>query len=116
MIRAQKMVKFKQDKRSNFSQMIVVAISGASGPIMGVRLIEELLNLKESVTAVVSQPAGRIIEYEILLGKEPFSSFRELIESRGVTKNIDLLNEYGNEDFFSPVASAVPAAAESVIS
>jgi 4-hydroxy-3-polyprenylbenzoate decarboxylase len=105
MIRAQKMVKFKQDKRSNFSQMIVVAISGASGPIMGVRLIEELLNLKESVTAVVSQPAGRIIEYEILLGKEPFSSLRELIESRGVTKNIDLLNEYGNEDFFSPVAS-----------
>jgi 3-polyprenyl-4-hydroxybenzoate decarboxylase len=39
--------------------MIVVAISGASGPIMGIRLIEELLNLKERVAAVVySRPAG----------------------------------------------------------
>jgi 4-hydroxy-3-polyprenylbenzoate decarboxylase len=85
--------------------MIVVAISGASGPIMGIRLIEELLNLKERVAAVVSQPAGRIIEYEILLGKAPFSSLKELLETRGAAKNLDLLNEYKNNDFFSPVAS-----------
>jgi 4-hydroxy-3-polyprenylbenzoate decarboxylase len=85
--------------------MIVVAISGASGPIMGIRLIEELLNLEERVAAVVSQPAVRIIEYEILLEKAPFSSLRELLKARGVAKNLDLLNEYKNDDFFSPVAS-----------
>jgi 4-hydroxy-3-polyprenylbenzoate decarboxylase len=85
--------------------MIVVAISGASGPIMGIRLIEELLNLEERVAAIVSQPAGRIIEYEILLEKAPFSSLRELFETRGVAKNLDLLNEYKNNDFFSPIAS-----------
>jgi flavin prenyltransferase len=85
--------------------MIVVAISGASGPIMGIRLIEELLNLKERVAAITSQPAGRIIEYEVLLEKAPFSSLRELLEMRGVAKNLNLLNEYKNDDFFSPVAS-----------
>jgi flavin prenyltransferase len=85
--------------------MIVVAISGASGPIMGIRLIEELLNLNERVAAIISQPAGRIIEYEILLEKAPFSSLRELLEMRGAAKNIDLLNEYKNDDFFSPAAS-----------
>jgi len=85
--------------------MIVVAISGASGPIMGIRLIEELLNSKERVAAIISQPAGRIIEYEVLLEKAHFSSLRELLEMRGAAKNLDLLNEYKNDDFFSPVAS-----------
>ncbi len=85
--------------------MIVVAISGASGPIMGIRLIEELLYLKERVAAVVSRPAGRIIEYEILLEKAPFSSLKELYEAQGVSKNLDLLDEYSNDDFFSPIAS-----------
>ena len=85
--------------------MIVVAISGASGPIMGIRLIEELLNLKERVAAVVSQPAGRIIEYEILLGNATFSSLNALLETRGKAKSLDLLYEYKNNDFFSPVAS-----------
>jgi len=85
--------------------MIVVAISGASGPIMGVRLIEELLNSKERVAAVVSQPAGRIIEYEMLYGKMPFSSLKALLERRGIAKNFDLLSEYKNNDFFAPIAS-----------
>ena len=85
--------------------MIVVAISGASGPIMGIRLIEELLNSKERVSAIVSQPAGRIIEYEMLLGKEPFSSLKALLEKRGISKNYDLLSEYKNNDFFASMAS-----------
>jgi 4-hydroxy-3-polyprenylbenzoate decarboxylase len=85
--------------------MIVVAISGASGPIMGIRLIEELLNLNETVAAIVSQPAGKIIEYEVFFGKEHFSSLKALIEKRGITKNLDLLNEYKNNNFFAPMAS-----------
>jgi len=85
--------------------MIVVAISGASGPIMGIRLIEELLNSKEPVNAIVSQPAGQIIEYEMLYGKEPFSSLKVLLEKRGIAENIDLLSEYKNNDFFAPMAS-----------
>jgi 4-hydroxy-3-polyprenylbenzoate decarboxylase len=85
--------------------MIVVAISGASGPIMGVRLIEELLNSEEKVAAIVSQPARQIIEYEILREKISFSSLKELLAQRGRAGNYDLLSEFENNDFFAPVAS-----------
>lgn len=85
--------------------MIVVAISGASGPIMGVRLIEELLNSGKKVAAIVSQPARQIIEYEILREKAPFSSLKELLVKRGLSSNYDLLSEFKNDDFFAPVAS-----------
>lgn len=85
--------------------MIVVAISGASGPIMGVRLIEELLNSGEKVAAIVSRPARQIIEYEILREKAPFSSLKELLVKRSLSSNYDLLSEFKNDDFFAPVAS-----------
>jgi 4-hydroxy-3-polyprenylbenzoate decarboxylase len=85
--------------------MIVIAISGASGPIMGVRLIEELLNSGERIAAIVSQPACQIIEYEIFRGKTPFSSLKELLVKRGLAGNYDLLSEFKNNDFFAPVAS-----------
>ena len=85
--------------------MIVVAISGASGPRMGVRLIEELLNSGERIAAIVSQPARQIIEYEIFRGKTPFSSLKELLVKRGLAGNYDLLSEFKNNDFFAPVAS-----------
>jgi len=85
--------------------MIVVAISGASGPIMGVRLIEELLNSGEKVAAIVSRPARQIIEYEILREKAPFSSLKELLIKRSLSSNYDLLSEFKNDDFFVPVAS-----------
>ena len=85
--------------------MIVVAISGASGPIMGVRLIEELLNIGDKVAAIVSKPARQIIEYEILRQKEPFSSVKELLVKRGLVDNYELLSEFENNNFFSPMAS-----------
>jgi 4-hydroxy-3-polyprenylbenzoate decarboxylase len=85
--------------------MIVVGISGASGPIMGIRLIEELLNSNEQVAAIVSQAAGQIIEYEMLDEKESFTSLKELLLKRGLSDNHHLLSEFENHDFFTPVAS-----------
>ncbi|MGD9082911.1 MAG: UbiX family flavin prenyltransferase [Desulfobacterales bacterium] len=85
--------------------MIVVAISGASGPILGIRLIEELLNSGEKVAAIVSEAACQIIEYEILQGESPFSSLKDLLVTRNLSGNHDLLNEFKNNDFFAPVAS-----------
>lgn len=85
--------------------MITVAISGASGPILAIRLIEELLNSGERISAIVSRPAGQIIEHEILQEKEPFSSLKELLLKRGVTHGLDFLSEFKNDDFFSPMAS-----------
>jgi len=85
--------------------MIVVGISGASGPIMGIRLIEELLNSNEPVAAIVSPTAGQIIEYEMLHEKESFTSLKELLLNRGLSGNHHLLREFKNHDFFTPVAS-----------
>lgn len=85
--------------------MIVVGISGASGPIMGIRLIEELLNSNERVAAIVSRAAGQIIEYEMLNEKESFTSLKELLLKRGLSGNHNLLSEFENHDFFTPVAS-----------
>lgn len=85
--------------------MIVVGISGASGPIMGIRFIEELLNSKERVAAIVSQAAAQIIEYEMLNERESFTSLKELLLKRGFPGDFDRLTEFKNHDFFSPVAS-----------
>lgn len=85
--------------------MIVVAISGASGPILGIRLIEELLNLREKVAAIISEPARQIMEYEIFRGETPVSSLNEVLVKRGLSENHDLLSEFNNNDFFAPVAS-----------
>ena len=85
--------------------MIVVAISGASGPVMGIRLVEELLNAGESVASIVSEPAKEIIAYEIPELKGHTDSLRKVIEKRAIAQKTDLLKEYDNRNFFSPSAS-----------
>lgn len=85
--------------------MIAVAITGASGPIMGIRLIEELLSEGEEVYAVVSNAAWQIIEHELSYkNKGPFP-LSDLISNRGKTANAGLLKEFDDKDFFSPLAS-----------
>jgi 4-hydroxy-3-polyprenylbenzoate decarboxylase len=85
--------------------MIAVAMSGASGQIMGIRLVEELLKAGEKVTAIVSQPARQVIEYEILRQKNGYASLTDLLLKRGMAGNYDNLQEFDNTDFFSPIAS-----------
>lgn len=45
--------------------MIVVAITGASGVIYGVRLLEVLKELGEHTTLLITEPAKIILEYEM---------------------------------------------------
>ncbi|MGC8602943.1 MAG: UbiX family flavin prenyltransferase [Desulfomonilaceae bacterium] len=85
--------------------MIVVGVSGASGPILGIRLIEELLNNNEEVFAVASETAKQIIKHELSLNNDSPFTLSSLIAFRGKSKNIQLLQEFDNADFFSPVAS-----------
>ena len=54
---------------------IVVAISGASGTIYGVRLVEALKALRHRVSVVISGPAGKVAKYEGV--KLPKADFRE---------------------------------------
>jgi 4-hydroxy-3-polyprenylbenzoate decarboxylase len=85
--------------------MIAVAITGASGPVLGIRLIEEILSGGEGVYAVVSKAAWQIIGHELACKKEGASPLSSLIAKRGKTKNTRLLKEFDDDDFFSPLAS-----------
>ena len=84
--------------------MIVVGVSGASGPIMGIRLIEELLKSNEEVMAVTSSAARQIIKYEIL-GSSPFTGLKNIIKQRRRVPDFTGLKEFDNSDFFAPMAS-----------
>lgn len=85
--------------------MIFVGISGASGPIMGIRLIEELLLQEEKVMAVVSPSARQIIMHEVLRPDSPFTGIRNIIKQRNRVPDLGGLKEFDNNDFFAPVAS-----------
>ena len=85
--------------------MIAVAITGASGPILGIRLIEELLSGGEEVYAVVSNAAWQIIDHELSYKKKGTFPLIDLIANRGKTANTGLLKEFDDMDFFSPLAS-----------
>jgi len=85
--------------------MIAIAITGASGPILGIRLIEELLSGGEEVYAVVSNAAWQIIDHELSYKKKGPSPLTGLIVNRGKTAKINLLKEFDDKDFFSPLAS-----------
>jgi len=44
---------------------IIVGITGASGVIIGIRLVEELLNKKYEVISIISKNAKQVIEHEL---------------------------------------------------
>ncbi len=85
--------------------MIVVGITGASGPIMGVRLIEELLNSGEAVTGIVSEKAWPVIEHELSFTRSDEFGLMDLLRRRGVTRFLKAFREFPDGDFLSPVAS-----------
>jgi 4-hydroxy-3-polyprenylbenzoate decarboxylase len=85
--------------------MIIVAITGASGPILGIRLIEELLRSGESVTGIPSSGCIGIMEYELscsITGKFPLTN---VLEGRGNTAFLKNFKEYDETDFQAPCAS-----------
>ncbi len=50
---------------TGFEKKIVVAITGASGVVVGIRLMEQLRDRHYSVIGLVSQSAMRVIEHEL---------------------------------------------------
>ena len=85
--------------------MIAVAITGASGPLLGIRLIEELLNSGEAVYAVVSEAAWSVIAHELGYKKAGAAPLTALLSKRGKTGALKLLREFDSANFFSPLAS-----------
>lgn len=85
--------------------MHIIGITGASGAIIGIRLIEELLSIGQSVSAVATNSAWLTINHEIVRGNKKVSTIKELLEYRKFSLNIEKLSEYSNTDFFAPIAS-----------
>ena len=50
--------------------MIVIAITGASGVLYGLRLLQELKNLREDTALLISDPAKIIIKYELAMSEK----------------------------------------------
>ena len=85
--------------------MIVVAITGASGPILGIRLIEELLKLDEAVTGIASKGSIGIMEYELSCSIKGESPLTRVLEDRGNISNLKNFKEYDENNFQAPYAS-----------
>lgn len=75
----------------------IVGITGASGSIIGVRLIEELLKRDNEVYLVITVSGRKVLEYEVEI------NFQEWFEN--VNKNKGTLKLCNIEDMFSPIAS-----------
>ena len=84
--------------------MHIVAITGASGPILGIRLIEELLKAGEEVAVVVSAAAAKVIGHEVLDGAV-YAGMKPLLKGRDAARDLSRLAEYDDDDLFAPIAS-----------
>lgn len=85
--------------------MYSVSITGASGAILGVRLIEELLNSGKSVASIISDAGWEIIHHELFRSKEGPSTMEDILKDRNREYDCKRLKEYRNDDLLSPLAS-----------
>ena len=85
-------------------ERIVVGITGASGSIYGLRLIEELLHAGKQVTVLLSNAGRQVLAYEtgLQLAEKPQDCLRQL---RNHFDADAALSHYGINDFFAPIAS-----------
>ncbi len=85
------------------SKRIVVAISGASGSIYGLRLLKALLERGHSVYATATDAGLKVMAHETDYRGGPMLAF---LESQGVTPaENSALHELAATDLFAPIAS-----------
>ncbi|MBN1904166.1 MAG: UbiX family flavin prenyltransferase [Deltaproteobacteria bacterium] len=89
--------------------MIVVAITGASGPIIGIRLMEELLKGGEAVTGIASKGSLKIMEHEISCPISDSFPLSGILEQRGNVADLTNFREYDNKNFNASCASGTSA-------
>lgn len=93
---------------TGFMQHIVVAITGASGSIYGVRLVEELLKADCRVTLLVTRSGLDVLNYETGLDLSgSVAERREQLRARFDAP--ERLDHYDEDDLFAPVASGSAA-------
>ncbi len=87
---------------------IVVGITGASGSIYGLRLIEELLRAEKEVTVLLTNAGRQVAEFEtgLVLAEEPQQCLEQLGEYFKADSGLEY---YALNNFFAPVASGSSA-------
>ncbi|MCE5214171.1 MAG: UbiX family flavin prenyltransferase [Methanobacterium sp.] len=70
--------------------MIIVAITGASGVIYGVRLLEVLKELEKDITLLVTEPAEIILKHELGIDEEQIDSLvKRHYDAKDLTTDIN---------------------------
>jgi 4-hydroxy-3-polyprenylbenzoate decarboxylase len=97
------------------TQAITLAITGASGAVYGVRLLEQLLNAGCQVHLLLSSAAQVVLatELDLIWPAEPQACQQYLIQQYGC--DATQLRVYGRDDWFSPVASGSAAPKQMVV-
>ena len=87
---------------------IVVGITGASGSIYGLRLIEELQRAEKQVTVLLTNAGRQVTEFEtgLVLAEEPQQCLEQLKEYFKADSDLEC---YALNNFFAPVASGSSA-------
>ena len=80
--------------------MYIVTITGASGSILGIRLIEQLLLSGKDVASIVSDSAWKVLAHET---GDTSQSMAYILKQQGI--DTGRLKEYNNNDFSSPPSS-----------
>jgi 4-hydroxy-3-polyprenylbenzoate decarboxylase len=89
---------------------VLLAITGASGSIYGLRLVEELLRRGQSVTLVASQSGLEVCRYETGVELGDVDSFKQCLERPDAALNICAV-----DDLWAPEASGSAAADAMII-
>jgi 4-hydroxy-3-polyprenylbenzoate decarboxylase len=86
----------------------VVGITGASGSIYGLRLVEELLRAEKQVSLLLTNAGRQVLAFEtgLQLNEKPQECLAQLRRHFSVGAE---LSHYGLHDFFAPVASGSSA-------
>lgn len=79
---------------------LVVALTGASGVVYGIRLIEELLKANIEIHMIISEPAQIVLEHEL---NWEFTNLREATFRKHLPGNNLFI--YNNSDIAAPIAS-----------
>jgi 4-hydroxy-3-polyprenylbenzoate decarboxylase len=95
-------------------EQIVVAMTGASGAVYGLRVTEELLRAGRRVTLLLTRSGLDVLRYETGLEWEgTLSQRRQLM--RDYFDGSSRLEHYDEQDLFAPVASGSSAPAAVVV-
>lgn len=96
--------------------MVTVAITGASGALYGLNLIERLLSAGRVVALVVSKPGIAVVRHELGMDFSSLQGVRAALSARVAdAASLQRLTWYPVDDLFTPLASGSTAPDQMVI-